>query len=109
MLNEESEPLGFQVSLVKTKIKTFNGHLGLLLSCLYLFVVRMLMSHRDSLTLAVIFMPLLAVSKMSIDIWVGLGESWIHWIMGVALSAPLKDDESLSLYVLGASSLALWT
>ena len=22
------------------------------------------------------------VSQMSIDIWVRLGESWIHWIMG---------------------------
>ena len=54
----------------------------MLLSCLYLFVVRMLRSQRDSLTLAVMVMSLLAVSQRSIDVWVGPGESWIHWIMG---------------------------
>ena len=54
----------------------------MLLSCLYLFVARMLRSRRDSLPLAVIFMSLLAVSERSTDIWVGPGESWIHWIMG---------------------------
>ena len=32
--------------------------------------------------LAVIFMSLLAVSQRSIDVWVGPGESWIHWTMG---------------------------
>ena len=42
----------------------------------------MLMSRRDSLILAVIFKSLLAVSQRSIDVWVGSGESWIHWIMG---------------------------
>ena len=60
----------------------FQGHLGHLVSCLYLFVVRMLRSQRDSLTLGVIFMSLLAVSQRSTDVWVGPGESWIHWIMG---------------------------
>ena len=54
----------------------------ILLSCLYLFVVRMLRSQRDPLTLAVIFILLLAVSQRSLDSWVGPGESWIHWIMG---------------------------
>ena len=54
----------------------------MLLSCLYLFVVRMLSSLRDSLTLAVIFMSLLAVSQRSINLWVGPGESWILWITG---------------------------
>ena len=54
----------------------------MLLSCLYLFVARMLRSRRDSLTLAVIFMSLQVVSQRSRDVWVGLGESWIHWIMG---------------------------
>ena len=54
----------------------------MLLSSLYLFVVRMLRLRRDSLTLAVIFMSLLAVSQRSIDVWVGPGESWIHWIIG---------------------------
>ena len=57
-----------------------------LLSCLYLFVVRMLRSRRDSLTLAVIFMSLLAVSQRSTDVSVGPGESWIHWIMGCGVA-----------------------
>ena len=81
MLDEESEPLGLRVSWVKTKIQAFNDILELL-SCLYLFVVRMLKSRGESLTLAVIFMSLLTVSQRSIDVWVGPGESWIHWIMG---------------------------
>ena len=50
----------------------------MLLSCLYLFVVRMLRSRRDSLTLVVIFMSLLAVSQRSTGVWVGAEESWIH-------------------------------
>ena len=53
----------------------------MLLSCLYLFVVRMLRSWRDSLTLAVIFMSLHVVSQKSIDVWIGPGESWSHWFM----------------------------
>ena len=46
-----------------------------------LYVVRILMSQRDSLSLAVIFMSPHVVSPRSIDVWVGPGESWIHWIM----------------------------
>ena len=66
----------------------------ILLSCLYLYVVRVLRSWRDSLTLAVIFMSLLAVSQRSTDVWVGPGESWIHWIMGcVAAGVPVRKDE----------------
>ena len=80
----------------------------MLLSCLYLFGVRMLRSQRDSLTSAVIFMSLLAVSQRSTDIWVRPGESWIHWITGCGASVPVREDEILSLQVLGASSLALW-
>ena len=53
----------------------------MLLSHLHMFVVRMLRSRRDSLTLAVIFMSLLAVSQRSMDVWGGPEESWIHWIM----------------------------
>ena len=78
VLNVESEPLGLQVSWVKTKIQAFND----ILDAAILSVVRMLRSRRDSLTLAVIFMSLLAVSQRATDIWVGPGESWIHWIMG---------------------------
>ena len=70
------------------------------LSCLCLFVVRMLRSCRDSLTLAAIFMSLLAVSQRSTDVWVGTGESWIHWIMGcdaAGTCAGARKSEKRSL------------
>ena len=54
----------------------------IMLSCLYLFVVRMLRLRRDSLNLAMIFRSPQVVSQRSKDIWVRPGESWIHWIMG---------------------------
>ena len=62
----------------------------MLLSCLHLFVVSMLRSRRDSLTLTVIFMSLLAVSQKLIDVWVGSGESWIHWIIGCGAVVTCK-------------------
>ena len=67
VLNEESEPLGLLVPWVKTMIQVFIDILDAL-PCLYLFVVQVLRSWRDSLTLAVIFMSLLAVSQRSIDV-----------------------------------------
>ena len=66
-----------------------------LLSNVYQFVVRMLRFWRDLLPLAVIFMFLLTVSQRSIDIWVGPGESWNHWIMGCgALSTCAEGRKS---------------
>ena len=76
-------------------------------SCLYLFVSRMLRSRRDSLTLAVIFMSLLVVSQRSIGVGLGLGSHGFTGSWGVALPIPMQEDESPSLQVLGASSLAL--
>ena len=35
-------------------------------------------------------MSLLAVSQRSIDVWVGPGESWIHWIMGCGAAGRMK-------------------
>jgi len=81
VLNEESEPLGngFPGSKLRSKLSMTSW---MLLSSLYLFAVRMLRSQRDYLTLAMIFMPLLAVNQRLKDVWVGPEESWIHWIMG---------------------------
>ena len=71
VLNEESEPLGLRVSWVKTKIQAFNDILDAAILSVYLFVdVEMLRSRRDSVTLAVMFLSLLAVSQRSTDIWV---------------------------------------
>ena len=61
VLNEGSEPLGLQVSGSKLSSRLSMTY-WILLSCLYLFLARMLRSRRDSLTLAVIFTSLLAVS-----------------------------------------------
>ena len=62
VLIEESETLGLRVSWVKTTIQAFKDML-------------------DAVVLSV-FMYLLAVSQRSMDVWIGPGESWIHWIMG---------------------------
>jgi len=38
----------------------------------------------------------------------GLGSHGFTGSWGVALPVPVQEDESLSLQVLGASSLAIW-
>ena len=75
MLNEESEPLGLRVSWVKTKIQAFNDILdaALLLSCLCLFVVRMLIEVMERFT------------NLGSDIHVSAGcESEVHRCLGRA-------------------------
>ena len=70
------------------------------LSCLYLFVVRILRSWRDSHSLAVIFMSPHVVSQSLIDVWVRPRESWIHWIMepgvGLVVKVAAWDPRVLS-------------
>ena len=61
---------GFPGSKLRSRLSMTSW---ILLSCLYQFVVRMLRSRRDSLTLSVIFRSLLAVSQRSIDAWFGPG------------------------------------
>ena len=77
VLDEESEPLGLKTSWVKTKIQAFNDILDAAILSVPVCGDDVEVT-RDSLTLAVIFMSLLAVSQSSIDIWVGPGESWIQ-------------------------------
>ena len=106
VLNEESEPLGFQVSWVKTRSR-LSMTSWMLPSCLYRFVARMLRSRRDSLPLAVIFMSPRLVSQRSTDVCVGLGSHGFTGSWGVAPPIPVREDESPSLQDLGASSLDL--
>ena len=83
----------------------------MLLSCLYLFVVRMLRSRRDSLILAVIFMSLHVVSQRLIDIRVEPGSSWIHWTTeygAVGTSAGGRKSKSLSLWSFQSCSTDVW-
>ena len=77
----ESEPLGLRVSWVKTKIQAFNDILDAAVLSVPVCGEDLEVMER-LLTLAVIFMSLHVVSQRSIDVWVGPGESWIHWIMG---------------------------
>ena len=79
MRSRSHSDYGFPGSKLRSRLSMTSW---MLLSCLCLFVLRMLRSWRDSLTLAVIFMSLPAVSQRSIHVWVGPGESQIHWIMG---------------------------
>jgi len=96
---------GFPWSLLRSSLSMTSW---MLLSCLYLFVVRMLRLRRDSLTLALMFMSLLAVSQRSKTSGSGLGSHGFTGSWSVALSVPVQEDESPSLQLLGASSLALW-
>ena len=79
MSNQKHWDYGFPGSNLISRLSMTSW---MLLSCLYQFVVRMVRSRRDSLTLPVMFMSLLAVSQRSTDVWVRPMESWIHWIMG---------------------------
>ena len=45
------------------------------------------------------------MGQRSIDVWVGLGSHGFTRSWGVALPVPVWEDESLSLQVLGTSSL----
>ena len=65
MRSRSSWDYGFPGSKLRSRLSMTSW---MPLACLYLFVVRMLRSWRVPLTLAVIFMSLLAVSQRSIDI-----------------------------------------
>jgi len=102
VLNEELEPLGLWVSWVKTKIQAFN----------------------DVLDAAILSVPVCGedvevtegFTYLGSDIYVsagcetsgsGLGSHGFTGSWGVALSVPVKEDESPTLQVLGASGLAV--
>ena len=110
MRNQSCWDYGFPGSKLRSRLSMTSW---ILLSCLYLFVARMLKSWRDSLPLAVIFMSLLAVSQMSTDVWVGPGESWIHWITGcgaVGTCAGGQNSESSGPWCFQSCSMDVrWT
>ena len=95
MLNEESEPLGLQISWVKTKIQAFNDILDAAIFSVPVCGEDVEVTER--FTYLGSDMSLLAVSQRSIDVCVGPGESWIHWIMGCgAVSAYAEGQKSAS-------------
>ena len=74
VLNEESEPLGLWVSWVQTKIQAFNDILDAAILSVPVCGEDFEVMER--------FTSLLAVRQRSTDVWIGPGESWIHFIIG---------------------------
>ena len=66
---------------MKTKIQVFNDILDAAILSVLVCGKDVEVTERFTYR-GMIFMSLLAVSQRSIDVWVGPGESWIHWIMG---------------------------
>ena len=81
-LNEESEPLGLQVSWVKTKIQAFNDILNAAILSVPVCGENVKVTERFTYLGRDSTSPL-AESQKSIDVWVQPGESWIHWIHGL--------------------------
>ena len=108
MLNEESEPLGLPVSWVKTKIQAFNDILDTAIlsvpSCGEDVEVTERFTYLGSdIHVSAGCEP--EVNRHLGQAW-GVMDSLDHG--NVALPVPVWEDESSSLQVIGASSLALW-
>ena len=94
VLNEESEPLGLRVSLVKTKIQAFNDILEAAILSVPVCGEDVEVTERFTSLGSDIHV---SAGQRSIDVWVGPGESWIHRIMGcgaVATCAGGRKSES---------------
>ena len=107
VLNEESEPLGLWVSWVKTKIKAFNGILDA--AILSVPVCGEDVEVTEKFTYLGRDIHVSAGCEPEVNRC--LGRAWgvvFTGSWGVALSEPVQEDESPSLQVLGAFSLALW-
>jgi len=81
VLNEELEPLRLRVSWVKTKIQPFNDILDAAILSVPVCGEDVEVTERFNYLGSDILSPL-TVRQRSIDVWVGPGESWFHWIMG---------------------------
>ena len=95
VLNEESELLGLRVSWVKTKVKACNDILDVAILSVPVCGEFVEVTERFTF-LEVMFMSLLAVSHRSSDIWVGPGESWIHWVMGCGTAGTCAGGQKSS-------------
>ena len=107
MLNDESEPLGLQVSWVKTKIQAFNDILYAAILTVPVYGEDVEVTERftylgSDIHVSAVCEP--EVNRCLRRAW-GVMDSLDHWV--VALPVPVREDESPSLQVLGASSLAL--
>ena len=79
VLNEESEPLELRVSWVKTKIQAFNDILDVAILPVPVCGEDVEVTERFTYLGSDIHVSAGCEPEV---IWVGPGESWIHWIMG---------------------------
>ena len=109
MLNEESEsePLGFRVSWVKTKIQAFNDILDVAVLSVPVCGEDVEVTERFTYLGSDIHVSAVCVRGQQTS-GSGLGSHGFTGSWGVALLVRVQDDESPNLQVLGASSLALW-
>ena len=106
-LNEESEPLGLRVSWVKTEIQAFNDILDAAILSVPICSEDVEVTERFTYLGSDIHVSAGCEPEVS----GGQGRTWgvmdsPEW--SLVLSIPVQVDKSLSLQVLGASSLALW-
>ena len=107
VLNEEPEPLGLRVYRVKTKIQASNDILDAAILSIPVCGEDVEVTGRFTY----LGSDILVSADCEPEVNRHLGQAWSHGftgLWGVALPVPVREDESLSLQVLGASSLALW-
>ena len=81
VLNEESEPLGLWVSLVKTKIQAFNDILDAAVLSVHVCGEDVKVVGRFTYVGSDIHVSASCEPEVNRCLG-GPGESWIHWIMG---------------------------
>ena len=107
MLNEESPPLVLWLSWVKTEIQAFSDILDAAIFCVAVCGEDVEVTERFTCLGRDIHVSAGCEPEFN-RVWIGPGESWIHWIFGVSLLVPVQEDENPCLQVHGASNLALW-
>ena len=95
MLNESRSSWDYGFPGSKTKIQAFNDVLDAAILSVPVCGEDIEVVERFTYR-GMIFMSLLAVSQRSINVWVWLGESWIHWIMGCGAAGTCAGRKSES-------------
>ena len=108
MLNEESEPLGLRVSWVTTKIPAFTDILDAAVLSVPVCNEDVEVTERFTYLGSDIHVSAGCEPEVNRRLGRACGSHGFTGSWGVALQVPVHEDKSLSLQVLGASSLALW-
>ena len=108
MLNEESEPLGLRVSWVKTKLQAFNDILDAAVLSVPVCGEDVEVVERFTYLGSDIHVSAGCEPEVNRRLGRGQGSHRFTGSWGVAQPVPVRENESPSLQVLGASNLALW-